>query len=61
MGLPDEGTRGPFWHSENAQVGTDTDSIIARNLTAGIRTSITETRDRKLSFDVNTDSDSDGP
>ena len=61
VGLPDEGTRGPFWHSENAQVGTDTDSIIARNLAAGIRTSITETRDRKLSFDVNTDSDSDGP
>ena len=57
--LPDEGTRGPFWHSGNAQVGTDTEAIIARNIAAGIRTSITETRAGKYTFDINTDSDSD--
>lgn len=60
VGLPDEGTRGPFWHSQNAQAGTDTQSIIDRNVTAGIRTSITETRARRLTLDTNTDSDSDG-
>jgi hypothetical protein len=60
VGLPDEGTRGPFWHSRNAQAGTDTASIIERNIAAGIRTSITETRAGKLTFDTNTDSDSDG-
>jgi hypothetical protein len=60
VGLPHEATRGPFWHSRNAQVGTDTVAIIERNIAAGIRTSITKTRANKLSFDVNTDSDSDG-
>jgi hypothetical protein len=59
VGLPDEGTRGPFWHSQNAQAGTDTKSIIARNVAAGIRTSITETRAGRLTFDTNTDSDSE--
>jgi hypothetical protein len=60
VGLPEEGTRGPFWHSNNAQSGTDTEAIIARNVAAGIRTSISETRAGRLTFDTNTDSDSDG-
>jgi hypothetical protein len=59
VGLPDEGTRGPFWHSKNAQAGTDTESIIARNIEQGIRTSVTRTRAGRLTFDTNTDSDSD--
>jgi hypothetical protein len=59
VGLPDEGTRGPFWHSRNAQAGTDTESIIARNIAQGIRTSVTQTRAGRLTFDTNTDSDSD--
>jgi len=59
VGLPDEGTRGPFWHSINAEAGTDTPSVIARNIEAGIRTSVTKNRDGKLTFDTNTDSDSD--
>jgi hypothetical protein len=59
VGLHDEGTRGPFWHSRNAQAGTDTESIIARNIAQGIRTSITQARSGRLTFDTNTDSDSD--
>lgn len=59
VGLPADGTRGPFWHSKNAQAGTDTESIIARNVAQGIRTSITRTRTGRLTFDTNTDSDSD--
>jgi hypothetical protein len=61
--LPPEGTRGPFWDSRNAQAGTDTESIIASNVAAGIRTSITEIRSGRragnLTFETNTDSDSD--
>jgi hypothetical protein len=60
VGLPDEATRGPFWHSANAEAGTDTPSLIERNIAAGIRTSVSRTRAGKLTFDANTDSDSDG-
>jgi hypothetical protein len=58
--LPAEATRGPFWDSANAQVGTHGESVIARAVSAGTGTSITETRGRRLTFETNTDSDSDG-
>lgn len=59
IGAGPEVHRGPVWLSRAATVGVDTDDLLARNLREGAATSVSRTRDGRVTFDHDTDSDSD--
>lgn len=59
LGFDDEARRGPFWLSRPAQAFVDTPRIIERNIAKGVGTSVTRTREGRVTTDHDTDSDSD--
>lgn len=59
METPAEGRRGPFWLSIAGQYDVDTGKVIRDNLENGIGSSVTLAREGRLTFDYNTESDSD--
>ncbi|MGM9488003.1 hypothetical protein [Ideonella sp. YS5] len=59
LALPDEAHRGPFWLSAAAQANIDTDGAVQRQIDRSIGTSVTRTRENRLTVDVDTDSESD--
>jgi hypothetical protein len=54
-----EAHRGPFWMSKAARAGLDGEADIDQQASSGIGTSITRARDGRLTFQHDTDSDSD--
>src|SRR5690349_4321863 len=59
LGLDDKASRGPFWMTNAAQVLIDTEAAVLRHVDRSIGTSVTLTREKRLTVDVNTDSESD--
>jgi len=59
IGAGPEVLRGPFWLSNAATHGVDVESLIARNIRDGAATSVGRTRDGRVTFDHDTDSDSE--
>jgi len=59
IGAGPEVHRGPFWLSKAASYGVDVEGLIARNIRDGAATSVSRNRDGRVTFDHDTDSDSD--
>lgn len=59
LGLPKEAHRGPFWMSRAGYEGYDLAEVIDEDLDTSIGSTISKTREGKLSASYNTDSDSD--
>jgi hypothetical protein len=59
IGTPDDAHRGPYWLSKAARAGVDGRADIQRAAGAGRGSSVTRSRDGGLTFDHDTDSDSD--
>jgi hypothetical protein len=57
--LDEKASRGPFWMTRAAQAFIDTEGAIQRQIDRSIGTSVTRTREKLLTIEVNTDSDSD--
>ncbi|MFP3610313.1 hypothetical protein SB778_09375 [Paraburkholderia sp. SIMBA_050] len=59
LGAAPEVHRGPYWMNRSARAGTSSDEAMARDAQAGAGTSITLARNGRLTFEHDTDSDSD--
>jgi len=59
IGAGPEVHRGPDWLSRAATFGVDAEDLLARNIREGVATSVSRTRDGRVTFDLDTDSDSD--
>lgn len=59
IGAGPEVHRGPVWLSKAATFGVDTEDLLARNIREGAATSVSRASDGRVTFDHDTDSDSD--